>query len=191
MKAGLNPATDVEWITNVAQPDLMKMLGQGQVDATDLSFNLAVFAQANKMGDIIANGDQIAPGAQIAAFVVRKDYIKDKRDAMVRFMVAYLQGIKEFDAAAKQPDKYPEVVEILSKYTTLNKPELVKQIAPNWAYLNEDGMPQIDSIMAMQDFWAGPYFKYVQKKVTREQLFDLTIAKEGKERFDREKAFGN
>ncbi|MBN9084577.1 MAG: hypothetical protein BGP04_25185 [Rhizobiales bacterium 62-17] len=115
LKAGLNPSSDVEWITNIAQPDLMKMLGQGQIDATDLSFNLAVFAQANKMGSIIANGDQIAPGAQIAAFVVRKNFLNEKRDAMLRFMIAYLQGIKEFNAAAKDPDKYPEIVTIMAK----------------------------------------------------------------------------
>ncbi|AXK80678.1 hypothetical protein DW352_09245 [Pseudolabrys taiwanensis] len=189
MKAGLNPAKDVQWIFNVPQPDLMKMLGQGQVEGSDLSYNLAAFAKANKMGQIIANGDEIAPNFQIAAFAGRKDFLTQKHDVMVRFMVAYLQGIKEFDAAADAPDKDPQILDILAKYTTLNKPELIKQIAPHWAYLNEDGMPQIDSIMQMQDFWSGEYFQYVKTKVTREQLFDLSIAKEAKAKFDKEKPF--
>lgn len=191
LKAGLNPTKDVQWIVNIPQPDLMKMLGQDQVDGSDLSYNLAVFAKANKMGQIIANGDEIAPNFQIATFAGRKDFLVQKHDVMVRFMVAYLQGIKEFNAAANAPDKDPKVLEILAKYTTLNKPELIKQIAPHWAYLNEDGMPQIESIMKMQDFWSGEYFQYVKTKITREQLFDLSIAKEARAKLDREKPFGN
>jgi NitT/TauT family transport system substrate-binding protein len=191
LKAGLNPAKDVQWVVNIPQPDLMKMLGQGQLDGSDLSYNLAVFAKNNKMGQIVATGDEIAPNFQIAAFAGRKDFLTQKHDVMVRFMLAYLQGVKEFNAAAGAPDNDPKILDILAKYTTLNKPELIKAIAPNWAYLNEDGMPQIDSIMAMQDFWSGEYFQYVQKKVTREQLFDLSIAKEAKEKFDREKPFAN
>src|SRR4029077_14394287 len=38
LKAGLDPAKDVQWVVNISQPDLMKMLGQGQVDATDLAW---------------------------------------------------------------------------------------------------------------------------------------------------------
>jgi len=191
MKAGLDPAKDVQWVVNIAQPDLMKMLGQSQLDGSDISYNLAVFARDNKMGQIIANGDEIAPNFQIAAFAGRKDFLKQKHDVMVRFMVAYLQGIKEFNAAAQAPDKDPKILDILAKYTTLNKPALIKQIAPHWAYLNEDGMPQIDSIMTMQDFWSGKYFQYVKTKVSREQLFDLSIAKDAKAKFDKEKPFGN
>ena len=190
LKAGLNPATDVQWIVNIPQPDLMKMLGQGQVDAVDLAYNLGYFAQANKMGAIIATGDQIAPNFQIAAFAVRKDFLQKNRDVMVRFMMAYLQGIREFNEAAKNPDKHPDIVEILAKNTALNKPELVKAIAPHWAYLNEDGFPQVDSIMTMQDFWSGEYFNFVKKKVSREQLFELTVAAKAKQRLEREKPFG-
>jgi len=44
--------------------------------------------------------------------------------------------------------------------------------------------------MAMQDYWAD-YFTYVEKKVTREQLFDLSVAKEAKATLVKEKPFGN
>src|SRR4051812_23204312 len=37
-KAGLDPRKDVQWITNIPQPDLMKMLGQGTIDGTDLAY---------------------------------------------------------------------------------------------------------------------------------------------------------
>jgi NitT/TauT family transport system substrate-binding protein len=191
LNAGLDPAKDVQWIVNVPQPDLMRMLGQNQVDATDLAYQFGFFAQNNKWGPIIANGDQIVPGAEIATYAVRKDFLAKNRDAVVRFAMAYLQGIKEFNAAAKDPSAYPAIVDILAQNTALNKPELVKAIAPNWSYIADDGLPLVDSIMEMQDFWSGKYFTLVEKKVPREQLFDLDVAKEAKARLERDKPFGN
>ncbi len=190
LKAGLDPAKDVQWTVNIPQPDLMRMLGQGQVDVTDLAYQFGYFAQNNKWGPMIANGDEVAPNTAIATFAVQKNYLEKNRDVVIRWAMAYLQGVKEFNAAAQAPDKYPEIVNILAKNTALNRPELVKAIAPNWGYLNEDGVPPVESIMAMQDFWGGKYFHFVEKKVSREQLFDLSIAREAKARLDREKPFG-
>jgi NitT/TauT family transport system substrate-binding protein len=191
LKVGLDPAKDVQWISNVPQPDLMKMLGQGQVDATDLAWHFGVFAQQNKWGPIVATGDEMVPDAAIAMFAVHRDFLARNRDAVVRFATAYLHAVKEFNAAAQAPDQHPDVVELLAKNTALNKPELVKRIAPNWGYINEDGMPLVDSIMAMQDFWSGKYFNYVERKVSREQLFDLNLAKEAKARLDKDRPFAN
>ena len=190
-KAGLNPATDVKWTVNVGQPDLMKMLGQKQLDATDLAYQFGYFAQNNKWGPIVANGDEIAPGMAIADIAVRKDYLQQHRDVVIRYAMAYLQGVKEFNAAAAAPDKHMDIVDILARTTALNKPELVKAIAPHWSYINADGTPPVDEIMKMQDFWSGGAFHLVEKKVTREQLFDLSVAKEAKARLEREKPFGN
>jgi NitT/TauT family transport system substrate-binding protein len=189
LKVGLDPAKDVRWIVNVSQPDLMKMLGQGQVDATDLAWQFGVFAQDNKWGPIVATGDQIVPNAAIGMYAARKEFLDRNRDVVVRFAMAYLHAAKEFNAAAQAPDRHPDVVEILAKNTALNKPELVKAIAPHWSYVNEDGLPLVESIMEMQDFWGGKYFSYVERKVSREQLFDLSIAKEAAARLEKEKPF--
>src|SRR5215471_6671182 len=178
LKVSLDPAKDVQWTVNVPQPDLMKMLGQGQIDVTDLAYQFGYFAQNNKWGPMIANGDQIAPNTAIATFAVRKDFLQNHRDTVIRWAMAYLQGIKEFNAAAQAPDKHPDVVDILARTTALNKPELIKAIAPHWSYVNEDGAPPVDSIMTMQDFWSGKDFHFVEQKVSREQLFDLSVANE-------------
>src|SRR4051794_40072062 len=104
---------------------------------------------------MIANGDEIAPNTTIATIVVRKDFLEKNRDVVIRWAMAYLQGVKDFNAAAKAPDQHPEVVDILARTTALNKPELVKAIAPHWSYINEEGTPLVESIMAMQEFWSG------------------------------------
>jgi len=188
IKAGLNPATDVQWIINVPQPDLMKMLGQRQVDVIDVAYNIAKFAENSHWGPIVCTGDAVAPGGQIATYAVRKDFLARHRDVLVRWVTAYLRGAREFNAAAGDPMNHMDIVEILAKSTVLNKPELVTAIAPHWSYLNEEGRPNVESIMAMQDFWSGPYYRFVEKKVTEEQLFDLTIARDASARLAREKA---
>ena len=170
--------------------DLMKMLGQKQVDATDLAYQFGFFAQNNKWGPIVAVDDEIDPDGAVGLYAARKEFVLTKRDVLVRFAMAYLQGVKEFNAAAAAPDAHADIVDILARKTALQKPELVKAIAPNWSYTNEDGIPNVKSVMAQQDYWSG-YFTYVEKKVPEDQLFDLSIAKEAKARLDKEKPFAN
>ena len=187
-KAGLDARKDVQWVIGPPQPDLMKMLGQKQVDAIDVAYQFGFFAQNNKWGPIVATGDQVEPNSSISVYAARREFVQTKRDVLVRFAMAYLQGVKEFNAAATAPDKHPDIVEMLAKNTFLGKPEVVKAIAPHWSYVSEDGIPPVESVLAMQDYWAD-YFTYVEKKVPREQLFDLSVAEEAKRRLDREKPF--
>ncbi|WP_295849576.1 ABC transporter substrate-binding protein [Tardiphaga sp.] len=187
-KAGLDPTKDVEWISNVSQPDLMKMLGQKQIDAAAISYQFSMFAQNNGVGPMVATGGDIEPNAQIATFSVRKDFLAKKRDVVVRWAMAYLQGVKDFNAAAADPKGHAAEIDILAKNTVLNKPELLAAIAPHWSAVNSDGVPNVDSIMAMQDFWSAR-FNLVQRKVSREQLFDLTVASEALTRLKAEHPF--
>jgi len=188
-KAGLDQRKDVQWITNIPQPDLMKMLGQKQVDATDLAYQFGYFAQKNNWGPIVAVDDEIDPDGAVGLYAARKQFIQQHRDVLVRFAMAYLQGVKEFDAAVMAPDKHHDIIDILAKRTALQKPELVKAIAPHWSYTNEDGIPNVQSVMAQQDYWAD-YFHLVEKKVPESALFDLSIAHEAKARLDRQRPFG-
>ena len=77
----------------------------------------------------------------------------------------------------------------MAKTTALQRPETVKAIAPNWSYVNEDGKPNVDSIMKMQDYWAG-YYNLIERKVSAERLFELGIAAEAVRRLQAEKPFG-
>jgi NitT/TauT family transport system substrate-binding protein len=167
----------------------MKMLGQNQIDATDLAYQFGFFAEKNGWGPMIATGDQIEPDSPIAVIATRQDLVKNRRDALVRFTMAYLQGVKEFNAAAADPDKHPDIVQILAKTTALQKPETVRAIAPNWSYTNEDGIPNIKAFMKMQDYWAD-YYDYIEKKISAERLFDTSIAKEALKRLQTENPFG-
>jgi NitT/TauT family transport system substrate-binding protein len=188
LKAGLDPSNDVQWIVNIPQPDIVKMLGQQQVDASDLAYNIAAMGQMNGLAHIVGTGDEVAPNGQIATYAVSKTFLAGHRDVLVRWTMAYLQGVRDFNAAAADPDHHPEIVAILAKGTGA-KPEIVRTIAPHWSYINEQGTPNVSSIMEMQDFWSGSHFKMVDKKVNRKELFDLSITKDASDRLAREKPF--
>jgi NitT/TauT family transport system substrate-binding protein len=50
-------------------------------------------------------------------------------------------------------------------------------------------MPSTAAILRMQDYWVD-YFHFASEKLTSEQLFDLSIAKEARERLDHDHPFG-
>jgi NitT/TauT family transport system substrate-binding protein len=191
LKVKLDPAKDVQWIANVPQPDLMRMLERNEVDATDLDYQFGFLAQSSKWGPIIVNDDLIVPDAAIMTIAVHKDFLAKKRDAAVRFAMAYLRAVKDFNAAARDPGAHSDIVELLARSAALSEPDLVRAIAPNWSYVAEDGLPLVNSIMDMQNFWSGKYFRFVEKKVSRQQIVDLTVAKQAKARLEKEKPFGN
>ena len=188
-KAGLDPTKDVEWNIGASQPDIMKMLGRGIVDATNLAYQIGFAAQKEGFGPIVATSDEVAPDGQIAALVVTRSFLSKHREAVVHFAMAYIQGAKEFNRAAANPGQFPEIVDILAKNTFLRTADLVKAIAPNWSYIEESGVPNRDSILAMQDYWHGT-FKLVKEKVPADRLFDLSIARDAAAHLAREKPFG-
>jgi NitT/TauT family transport system substrate-binding protein len=191
IKAKLDPARDVEWVAQPQQTELVGMLAREELAAADLAYPLGLLAQNNKSGPIIINDDVIVPDAQISVFAVHKDFLARNRDAAVRFAMAYLRATREFNAAAIDPWANAEIVDILARSMPMATAELVRASAPNWSYVAEDGMPLANSMLDIQDFWAGRHFSLIEKKVSRQQLFELNIAKDARARLGKEKPFGN
>ncbi len=190
IKAKLDPAKDVEWVMNVAQPDLARMLGRNEVAATDLDYRFGLLAQNNRWGPIIISDDQMVPDAQVSVVAVHKEFLAKKRDAVVRFAMAYMRAARDFDAAAINPGGHPEVVDILAQNYGASDPDLVRASAPNWSYIADDGVPRVSSIMEIQDFWSGKHFQLVEKKASAQQIFDPAVAKDARARLAKDKPFG-
>src|SRR4051794_29130879 len=191
IKAALDPAKDVQWVMDVSQPELMRMLGRNELEAVDLTYQLGLLAQSNKWGPIIINDDVIVPDGPVSIVAAQRDFLTKRRDAAVRFALGYLRAITELNAAAIDPGPHPDIVDILAQNGAVHDADLVRSTAPNWCYIAEDGAPLVNSIMDVQDFWSGKHFSLVEKKVSRQQLFDLNVAKDAKARLRKEKPFGN
>ncbi|MEI6319524.1 MAG: ABC transporter substrate-binding protein [Pseudomonadota bacterium] len=172
--AALNPLTDVNWVTGLAYPDLVRALGAGQVDAANIPVPLAFLAEKNNTGKIAFPGSDIQPGTQLACFAAPAKLLGKDRSLAVRFAMVHLHAARIFNEAAAAKD--PSVIKIISDATKV--PEgLVSAAAPRWTWFTENGMPNVDSAMFQADFWRDT-MKLFSGKITREQVFELGAAQE-------------
>jgi len=187
--AGLNPTTDVQWQTTVAQPDIVKQLGQKQVDLAEITYHLAYLAQKQGFCRILLSRDEILPDSQTAIQTVRDEVLQKRRDAVVRYAMACIHAGRIFNQVAGDPGKHTDMLKLIVKSILPRDEELLKAVAPHWEWISEDGTPNIVSIMRQQDFWAD-VFKIVEHKVPQDRTVDLSVANEASQRLAAEKPFG-
>jgi NitT/TauT family transport system substrate-binding protein len=184
-KAGLNPQSDAIWAAGLAYPDIIRAIGSGQADAANIPVPIAFLAERNGIGRIITPSWAIEPGAQLACQAMPDRFVADNRSAAVRFCMAHIHAARLYNKAAA--DKDPDVVHILNAATRIPEP-LIIEAAPRWTWFNEDGIPNVDSIMAQARFWNGMHL--FNGTLTEAQVFDLTPAREAAARLASEKPFG-
>lgn len=177
--AGLDPRSDVEWVTGMGQPDLVKVFGQGQLDAVNLAVQFAAAAESQGFGPVVVRGYEAAPLMQVTTLAMRTDFLTERRDVATRFAAAYLQGIRDYNAAQEAPQDHADELAMLAKHTVLDTPEKLLDLHPWWPWVEPNGMPNSTSIMEQQDYWAD-YFTMVEEKADAEQLLDLKLAQEAR-----------
>jgi NitT/TauT family transport system substrate-binding protein len=88
---------------------------------------------------------EIVPDAQLAVMLFGPSLLVENREAGRRFMMAYLQGVRQYNLG-----KTPRNVEIISKETGL-EPDYLRKIC--WSWIDGDGKILSDSILGFQR-WA-------------------------------------
>jgi NitT/TauT family transport system substrate-binding protein len=187
--AGLDPARDIQWQTSVAQPDIVKQLGQRQVDVAEITYHLAYLAQQQDFCRILLSRDEILPDSQAAMMTVRDEIREKKRDTVIRYAMACIHAARLFNQVAGDPERHSDLLKLIVKSIFPKDEALLKAVAPHWEWIAEDGLPNITSIMQQQDFWADT-FKMVETKIPQERVIDQSIARDAAKRLDMEKPFG-
>jgi NitT/TauT family transport system substrate-binding protein len=101
--AGLNPVIDVQWQTSVPQPDIVKQLGQKQVDVADITYHLAYLAQKQGFCRILFSRDEILPDSQVAFHTLRDDMLQGRRETAVRYAMCCIQAGRLFNQVPATP----------------------------------------------------------------------------------------
>ena len=187
--AGLDPVRDVRWQTSVPQPDIVKQLGQKQVDCAEITYHLAYLAQQQGFCRILLSRDEILPDSQTAMMTVRDEVLQRRRETVLRYAMACIHAGRLFNQVAGDPDKHADVLKLIVKSILPRDEGLLKAVAPHWEWIAEDGLPNVTSVMQQQDFWAD-IFKLVEHKVPQGRVIDMSIAKEAAQRLAAEKPFG-
>jgi hypothetical protein len=105
-------------------------------------------------------------------------FLSANKSAAVRFAMVHTHASRLFTKAAAAKDA--EVIKIIADVTRVPAP-LIERAAPRWTWYDNEGMPNVESVMAQYKFLSQS-MRLVSGNVTQDMLFDLSPAKEAAER---------
>jgi NitT/TauT family transport system substrate-binding protein len=137
-KAGLS-RSDIETV-NMSMPDYVAALNNKAVDASLATEPFGSLSIRDGKAVAIVGDDEIVPGHQIANLLYSEKFASDRSDDAVRFMKAYLRGLRFYAGALAngrfQGPNASEVIAILMKATPIKDPEIFKAIIPSGVDIN-------------------------------------------------------
>lgn len=158
---------DVEFVLMSDFGNMIAAIESGSIDAA-LQIE-PLITQGIEQGIHTKFGDatDYAPKAQIAMVLGSPTFLTDEEDVALRFMAAYLKGVRDYNDAFIKGEGKDEVIEIMTEYTALKDPELWENVSVTG--LNPNGEMFIDDIK-------NQYEMYKENGATRGELdFDKAI----------------
>ncbi len=145
-------------LQNLSFGDSLAALASGSVDAAYLIEPLIQGAEERGLGKLLLTGDAMYLNQQVAVLLYGPGFTQKHADVARRFMVAYLKGVRDYNNAFRRNTGRAEIVAILSKNTTVRKPEVYeKMVMPG---LNPDGVVNVEGMKSdMQWFLSKGFLK--------------------------------
>lgn len=123
-----------------------------------------------------AGNDVFYPNQQTAVVLYAGDFIKNKPDIAKKFMRAYIKAVRDYNDALKDGrlagPNAPEVISILTEYTSIKDPNVHKSIVPNGC--NPDGKVFQASLKKDLQFFKDEGL--IQGDVSVERVLDNSFA---------------
>lgn len=131
-------ATDVEMI-DLTFPDMLPALANKKVDAAMLTEPFVTKAGELGAGVRWKGGDELFPNAQQAVVVYSPKFISENREAANRFMVGWLRGVRDFNAAfGPERKNQAEVINSIESRLKLGNVEIYQKMVPTGFEPNGD-----------------------------------------------------
>ncbi|KXH83782.1 ABC transporter substrate-binding protein [Sporosarcina sp. HYO08] len=140
---------DVEF---VLLSDFGSMLGAIENGTIDAALNIEpLIAQgvANGFHVRFKDATDYAPESQIAMVLGSPKFMLEERDISLRFMAAYLKGVRDYNDAFIKGIGKDEIVDIMTKHTALKDPALWDQV--HVTGLDPDGKMFVEDIQKQYD----------------------------------------
>lgn len=137
-------------IQPIAFPEMPAALSNKALDVAMMSEPFATQTVNNGIGVRLTTWDKMAPNEQIAGYAFSAKFIQNK-DTSLKWMTAYIQGIRTYlDAFEKNKNK-DEVIKIMAQQTPIKDAKLWSEIVP--AGLNPNASLNVKSIQDLEDFF--------------------------------------
>lgn len=118
--AGLTK-NDVEFVIMSDFGNMMAAIENGSIDAALQIEPLITQGVAEGIHVRFGDATDFAPEAQIAMVLGSPQFMKDEQDVSLRFMAAYLKGVRDYNDAFKKGAGKDEIINIMTQYTALKK----------------------------------------------------------------------
>lgn len=135
---------DVEF---VLMPDFGTMLAAIENGSIDVALNIEpLITQGVSQGMHVRFGDatDFAPEAQIAMVLGSPEFMNEEQEVSLRFMAAYLKGVRDYNDAFKKGEDKDEIINIMTQYTALKDAATWEDVYVTG--LNPNGKMFIDDI---------------------------------------------
>src|SRR6185312_8804782 len=100
------------------------------------------------------------------------DTLLRRKDAATKFLVAYLHGVRDYNDAFQKNKNKQDVIDILSKHTTVKDPAVWAKLA--LAYIDPNGMVDPKSFQNELDWYLQRGF--LKEKIDQATLLDPSFA---------------
>ncbi|NME05565.1 ABC transporter substrate-binding protein [uncultured Psychrobacillus sp.] len=146
--AGLTPE-DVEFVLLGDFGSMLGAIENGSIDAALQIEPLIAQGIENGFHERFGDATDYAPESQIAMVLGSPQFMSEEQDVSLRFMAAYLKGVRDYNDAFIKGEGKAEIIEIMTKYTSLKDPVLwekvfVTGLDPNGKMFLDDVLKQYD-----------------------------------------------
>ncbi|MBX0359335.1 ABC transporter substrate-binding protein [Halobacillus sp. Nhm2S1] len=135
---------EVEFVLMSDFGNMLAAMGNKSIDAALQIEPLITQGEAQDLHVRFGDATDFAPDAQIAMVLGSPDFIEKDTDVSVRFMAAYLKGVRDYNDAFLYDKGLDEVIEIMTKHTALKDAGVWKKVGVTG--LDPNGEMFIDDI---------------------------------------------
>jgi NitT/TauT family transport system substrate-binding protein len=155
-------------------PDQLAAMKNGVLDASILPEPPSTLITDAGIGVRFMKTDQFYPFGQVTMVFYGEKFLHDKPELALRFMRAYLRGIRAYNDALKDGKVRPDaddVIETISKNFKMPPTLVTEMYAPA---IDPDGMVQVKSIQKDLDFFRAR--TWVKQPIDLDNVIDMSIA---------------
>ena len=137
-------------LANIGFTDSIAALSNGTIDGALLFEPLVYQAKQQRIGKVLVTGAALSPGEEVAVVFYSSEFAKNK-DVATRFMVAYLQGVRDYYDAFFLGKGKDETIKLLVQNLSLKDPVIWAGAGPANNDLN--GKVNLDNIKKQAVFF--------------------------------------
>ncbi|HLH22324.1 MAG TPA: ABC transporter substrate-binding protein [Chloroflexota bacterium] len=138
-------------IVELPFPDMIPAFANGSIDAAHTSEPFSTLAADRGVATKWKATVDYAPGLTPAVLTYGPGLLHNAPDVGQRFMIAYLRGARDYNAAFKQGTDRAAIVQMLTKHTSVKDPAIYERMG--LSYIDPDGTLNVANLIDQQTFY--------------------------------------